>query len=73
MSKGVRVRWLPRNDEGNASAKAANATTTTNGGLDSESAQGMLEWICEVEPGSSVDLVLAWEVSAPAGLDWARQ
>ena len=74
ISKGVRARWLPRNeDSNNMSAKAASAIAAANEELDAESAHGLMEWICEIEPSSSVDLVLAWEVSAPSGLEWTRQ
>jgi hypothetical protein len=75
-SKGVRVRWVPKNGENNVSAKTASASSaaaTANDELDAESARGMLEWVCEIEPSSNVDLVLGWEVSAPVGLDWGRR
>jgi hypothetical protein len=35
--------------------------------------EGMLEWICEISNGQSVELTLAWEVSSPSGLNWGPQ
>ncbi len=39
--------------------------------LTAESAQGLLEWIITIEPGSTVDMNLSWEVVAPLGVEWS--
>ncbi|TDL15539.1 hypothetical protein BD410DRAFT_832567 [Rickenella mellea] len=36
-----------------------------------QSAKGLLEWVCEIGPATTMDLTLAWEVNAPVGLMWA--
>ena len=28
---------------------------------------GLFEWVCQLDPGASVDLKVAWEVSTPVG------
>ena len=71
--KGVQVKWVPRGEDTNISAKSIGSLTTSNEEIDAESAQGMLEWICEIEPGVGIDLLLGWEVSAPASVGWAKQ
>ena len=70
VSAGVRVRWVPLKEltadeimgEGTNGSEVANA----------ESAQGLLEWVCEVDAGASVDVALVYEVSAPAGVNWSQ-
>ena len=70
VSKGVRVRWVPRDeDTSNMSAKASSKVAATNEELDAESARGLLEWVCEIDASSSVDLRVSWGVSAPVGLE----
>lgn len=39
--------------------------------IDLQKAQGLFEWVCEVDPGKSVDLTLAWEVVTPIGMEWS--
>ncbi|QRW04781.1 mucoidy inhibitor A [Ceratobasidium sp. AG-Ba] len=32
--------------------------------------EGTVEWVCDVQPNTELQLDLAWEVSGPAGLRW---
>lgn len=64
VNRSVTVRW--------SSWKAGDDNEST-ADVDMESAQGMLEWNCNIDPGATVDLSLAWEVSAPAGVEWIKQ
>ncbi|KIM19584.1 hypothetical protein M408DRAFT_334339 [Serendipita vermifera MAFF 305830] len=66
LSKGVSVRWKVNDDdepEGDADSTA---------GVDG-AREGMIEWICEIGSGQSTDLNLAWDVTAPSGLNWGPQ
>ncbi|CAE6359614.1 unnamed protein product [Rhizoctonia solani] len=36
----------------------------------SEDTGGAVEWSCDIAPSDEVEMVLAWEVSAPAGQKW---
>ncbi|KAH7103966.1 hypothetical protein BKA62DRAFT_782983 [Auriculariales sp. MPI-PUGE-AT-0066] len=57
VSDGVRARHVQKNDESPAEGDAGN---------------GLLEWVCTVQAGASIDLNLSYEVSAPVGLRWGR-
>lgn len=64
VNRGVAVRWSSWKAESDGESVID---------VDMESAQGMLEWNLSIEPGATVDLCLAWEVSAPAGVVWTKQ
>lgn len=64
VNRSVTARW--------SSWKAEDDSEST-ADVDMESAQGMLEWNCNFDPGATIDLSLAWEVSAPADVDWIKQ
>ena len=67
LKDGVSVRWASRKaDEDLVDISAAEE-------MDVDSAQGMLEWICNIEPSASVDLTLSYEISAPDGVTWVKQ
>ena len=59
---GVKARWAQKN---------ANARTMEEGG--GEAGLGIVQWICEIGPGASVDIDLAWDVVVPAGVEWIRR
>ena len=66
LQEKVLARWVKpdggaQDDSEDEAAAAA---------LDLQSAQGLFEWVCEVGPGKSVDLTLAWEVVTPVGTEW---
>lgn len=68
IKEGIAIRW--------ANWKAIEGGDLSNEAsedVDMESAQGMLEWICNIEPSASIDLTLAWEISAPSGVEWVKQ
>ncbi|KIM32688.1 hypothetical protein M408DRAFT_185309 [Serendipita vermifera MAFF 305830] len=66
LSKGVTVRWKVNDDED--AEGEADGTAGADGAR-----EGILEWICEIGSGQSTDLNLAWEVTAPSGLNWGPQ
>jgi hypothetical protein len=63
LAEGITVQWKVNDDQ---DAEADNKNTD---GVDG-AREGILEWICEVGPGKSTDLNLAWEVTAPSSLNW---
>jgi hypothetical protein len=63
LSEGIVVQWKVNDDED------ADADTKSTAGVDGVR-EGILEWICQIDPGKSTDLNLAWEVQAPANLNW---
>jgi hypothetical protein len=70
ISKGVSVRWKVA-DEDELAADPSESTSALSGADGAR--EGMLEWICEIPNSQSVDLTLAWEVTAPSGLNWGPQ
>ena len=67
LKEGVSVRWASR-----VTDEETPTVSSTTDELDMDSAQGMLEWICNIKPSTSVDLTLSWEISAPSGTIWVR-
>ena len=67
LKEGVSVRWASR-----VADEETPTVSSTTDELDMDSAQGMLEWICDIKPSTSVDLTLSWEISAPNGTIWVR-
>lgn len=65
VSEAIKVQWASRNDEEDENPKVPREELTA------ESAQGLLEWIITIEPGSTVDVNLSWEVVAPLGVEWS--
>ena len=59
VGAGVTARWTKRNEDGVGAGEAE---------TDRDASVGRMEWMCEVGAGTSVDLMLAWEVSAPVGM-----
>ncbi|CAG8709853.1 9308_t:CDS:2, partial [Acaulospora colombiana] len=58
ISKSVSVRWKVADED----ELAAEGLDSTSGLAGADGArEGMLEWICEISNGQSVDLTLAWE------------
>ena len=57
-ANGVRARYAQTDDENPAESDIGN---------------GLVEWVCTVQPGANFDLNLGWEVSVPVGLRWGRQ
>jgi hypothetical protein len=58
--KGIRVRWYLQEEE------------DENGSPSDPHYQGIIEWKGIVKAESSVELALAWDVTAPAGLNWGN-
>ncbi|KAG8996288.1 hypothetical protein FRB90_012776 [Tulasnella sp. 427] len=64
VANGVKAHWAPRDsDREEDDNKAANAGTEE---------EGIVEWICDIPPGKTQELSLAWEVSGPAGKHWVK-
>ena len=77
VSEGVWARWVPLKEQSGNDLAADNAITDIVKGKSSaddnaESAQGMLEWVCKIDAGADADVVLAYEVSVPAGTNWSQ-
>ncbi|KZS95443.1 hypothetical protein SISNIDRAFT_452048 [Sistotremastrum niveocremeum HHB9708] len=62
LGTNVSVRWAPTAGNDNGSREDGVA----------DNVEGTIEWTCVVEPGSSQDLQLVWEVVAPAGVKWTK-
>jgi len=72
----VVARWSPANDDGanEASDSVTESATSVGGkGAGPVNTEGFMEWICRnMEPGSSLDLELGWEVTVPKGMRWKQ-
>ncbi|KAG8990319.1 hypothetical protein FRB90_001807 [Tulasnella sp. 427] len=65
VANGVKAHWAPRDsDREEDDHKEANAGTEDD---------GIVEWICDIPPGKTQELSLAWEISGPTGKQWVRQ
>jgi len=63
-NKDVSARWCRTNEDEEMDAGVA--------GLVEVNTEGLMEWICRVEPNSSLDLKLGWEVNVPKGFKWRQ-
>ena len=34
--------------------------------------EGVIEWVCNVDSGKTLDLTVSWDVSAPTGQEWVK-
>jgi len=59
VAKGIRARWFTKGDQ---------VETETTSGADTP--QGIIEWISEFDAGTSADISMVWEVTAPVSLNW---
>lgn len=66
LKDNVQVRWA----KADGSSQDESEEDVSAGDLDAQGARGLFEWVCEVGPGKSVDVTLAWEVVAPIGTEW---
>lgn len=62
LGPNLKVRWAPT---------AGSDSTSGEDGSD-DNVEGTVQWTCVVEPGSSQDLQLSWDVVAPAGVKWSK-
>jgi hypothetical protein len=69
-SKGTNETAIGKGGKGRWAQKNASGRGMKEGG---ETGLGIVEWICEIGPGSSVDIDLAWDVIAPAGVEWVKR
>ncbi|KAG8903531.1 hypothetical protein FRB99_003162 [Tulasnella sp. 403] len=81
IASGVKARWsFTGTDEDEGKAEISSVTGTSNkrkstivtkhvGGSGVEE-EGVIEWVCDMEAGKTVDLALAWDVIAPTGQTW---
>ncbi|KAH8115703.1 hypothetical protein DFH11DRAFT_1543173 [Phellopilus nigrolimitatus] len=67
LQNGVAARWVQRGGDDVGEAKVSQDESSA------ESAQGLLEWVCDIEPGATVDVSLVWEVSAPSDTEWVNE
>jgi hypothetical protein len=59
-NKDLRARWTRSNEDDEATQGSE------------VNAEGLMEWICRVEPNSSIELKLGWEVNVPKGFKWSQ-
>ena len=59
--KGIRAKWYLQEEEEDENATPSDPHY-----------QGIIEWKGVVKAGTSVELGLAWDVTAPAGLNWGN-
>ena len=65
VNEGVDVKWAQGDEDEVDNSPAAPD-------VNAETAQGMLEWICDINPGASKDITLSYEVTSPSAVPWAR-
>ncbi|KAG8931697.1 hypothetical protein FRC02_002348 [Tulasnella sp. 418] len=71
ISREIKARWSFKGDGNIDDEESENVVGSMRGGaLGSVEDEGVLEWICQLDSGRSVDLVLAYDVSSPAGQRW---
>lgn len=61
VSKGIRVKWYLQAEEDDENNTASDPHY-----------QGIIEWKGIVKSGTTLELALAWDVTAPAGLNWGN-
>ena len=61
VSKGIRAKWYLQAEEDDENNTPADPHY-----------QGIIEWKGIVKSGTTLELVLAWDVTAPAGLNWGN-
>ncbi|KAH8115728.1 hypothetical protein DFH11DRAFT_1507331 [Phellopilus nigrolimitatus] len=66
LQNGVVARWVQRGGDDIGEVRPYEEESSL------ESAQGLLEWVCDMEPGATIDVSLVWEVSAPAYTEWVK-
>ena len=65
------ARWVPRDEFRDAvPASPAGAVTAE---MAADAAQGLLEWVCDIASGATADVILAWDISAPSGVEWVYE
>ena len=62
------ARWVPRDEFRDAVPSSPAGAMTAE--MAADVAQGLLEWVCDIAPGATADIVLAWDISAPRGVEW---
>ncbi|TDL17687.1 hypothetical protein BD410DRAFT_794164 [Rickenella mellea] len=61
VKHGVTAQWASRDND---------SESVANGGGDPN--LGLIEWICQIQPNTNLDVNLAWEVTAPKGVKWTK-
>jgi hypothetical protein len=76
VTPGVKARYSFKEEPGSGDGDSASVlrglrpkNSEQISGIEEE---GVIEWVCDLDPGRSVDLALVWEVAAPAGQRWQR-
>jgi hypothetical protein len=59
--KGIKAKWYLQEEEDDENVTPSDPHY-----------QGIIEWKGMVKAGTSVELALAWDVTAPAGLNWGN-
>ncbi|KAG9037274.1 hypothetical protein FRB95_006217 [Tulasnella sp. JGI-2019a] len=72
VAPGVKARWAIKGrdeEEDSASASGSVSGGVTSGVED----EGVVEWLCDLEAGKSIDLTLAWDVTVSTGKNWIHK
>lgn len=64
LGPNVKVRWAPTAGGDDVSSEQEHRAA--------DNVEGTVEWTCVMEPGSSQDLQLCWEIVAPTGVKWSK-
>lgn len=59
VATGVKVRWAYKGQEEDGT-----------GGVEEE---GVMEWVCDLDSGKSIDLALAYDLILPTGHTWVNE
>ncbi|KAG8905841.1 hypothetical protein FRB99_008143 [Tulasnella sp. 403] len=75
VGEGAMVRWAFKEGtggDGNYSSPTSTGfkgkTTDDSGGVEDE---GVLEWVCNLDAGKTLELSFSWDVACPMGRRWA--
>ncbi|KAG8869797.1 hypothetical protein FRB98_002193 [Tulasnella sp. 332] len=66
VAAGVKARWAIKGREDDEDSVLSSGKAS---GVEEE---GVVEWVCDVDSGKSIELTVAWDVIAPAGKTWTR-
>lgn len=72
VASSVKARWVPKRDEDEEGQAVVSVSVDAKStpGADVPGEDGMVEWACDVGAGKSVDVTLAWGITAPHGRTW---
>lgn len=69
VAGGIKARWALKGDGEAERPPPPYAPGESSDGVEDD---GVVEWVCDVDAGKSVDLALVWDIVTPAGNAWVR-